>query len=256
MRNGPLCGYYPRCEESGLISPKIRPSQELESRCMSDPTRDLFDEWAKAGRGEGMEEGHFPRAEQALENMPVMPGDHVLDLGCGNGWATRWLRQCVGEDGKAVGIDLAPEMIALAQSSVEGVKGIDFIECAFEHLPFPDGTIDHAFSMEALYYAPDTKIALKEIARVIRPEGTLTFCTDFYAENPYCHGWPEMMGIPMIMKSEAGWCEALEQSGFKIVETLKCLDPREVDSEIEAAKAAEIRDFRQNVGSLAILAQK
>jgi arsenite methyltransferase len=227
-----------------------------EGKRMSDPTRDLFDEWAKGGRGEGMEEGHFPRAEQALENIPIMPGEHVLDLGCGNGWATRWLRHCVGEDGKAVGIDLAPEMIELARKSVKDAKGIEFIEGAFESLPFPDGVIDHAFSMEALYYAPETHVALTDIARVIRPEGTLTFCTDFYAENPYCHGWPEMMGIPMIMKSEAGWCQALEEAGFKVLETQRCFDPREVGDDVDASKAADIRDFRENVGSLSILAQK
>ena len=51
---------------------------------MNEATRDLFDEWARKGRGEGMEEGHFPRAEQALENMPVMPGEMIRSVASTN----------------------------------------------------------------------------------------------------------------------------------------------------------------------------
>ncbi len=223
---------------------------------MKNPTRDLFDDWAKKGRGEGMEEGHFPRAEQALENIPIMPGDCVLDLGCGNGWATRWMRQCVGEDGKAIGVDIAPKMIELAARSVGETKGIEFVEGAFEHLPFPDDHVDHAFSMEALYYAPDIAVALADIARVIKVDGTLTFCTDFFTENPHCHNWPEKMHVPMALMSEADWCAALEKAGFKILETMRCLDPRPVDSDAPQEERKAIQDFRENIGSLAILAQK
>ena len=223
---------------------------------MGEATRELFDDWAERGRGEGMEEGHFPRAEQALENMPVMPGDRVVDLGCGNGWASRWLRHCVGDDGQVIGIDFAPKMVALATGHAAGVQGISFLQASFDDLPWEDGEIDHAFSMEALYYADDVNLALREVVRVLRPGGTLTFCTDFYAENPYCHGWQEDMGIPMALKSEQQWCDALKEAGFTATETMRCLDPRPVDEGIEPLERADVEDFRRNVGSLAILATR
>lgn len=219
-----------------------------------DKTRELFNDWARRGRGEGMEAGHYPRAELALENMPVEPGDRVIDLGCGNGWATRWLRQCAGNSGHVAGIDLAPDMIELATKSAGGAEGIDFVEAAFENLPMADNSVDHAFSMEALYYASDVDVALKEIARVLRPGGTLTFCTDFYAENPYCHHWPEMMGVPMALMGEEGWREAMERASFSVSQASRCFDPRHVGGDVDADERAEVEDFRKNVGSLAILA--
>ncbi len=223
---------------------------------MIEKTREIFDDWARRGRDEGMETGHLPRAEQALEMIPLEPGDRALDLGCGNGWATRWLRACLGDAGEAVGVDIAPEMIAKAKALSQGREGIDFVEAAFEELPFEDGAFDHAFSMEALYYAEDLERALVEIARVLAPGGTLCFCTDFYRENPHCHGWPEMMGIPMELLSEAEWRACFEKAGFEFVESLRCLDPRPVAADLPADEREAQREFREEIGALAILVRK
>ena len=70
----------------------------------------LFDDWARRGRAEGMERGHLPRARTALESVAVQPSERVLDLGCGNGWATRLLR---ARAASACGVDAAAEMIAV-----------------------------------------------------------------------------------------------------------------------------------------------
>ena len=215
---------------------------------MSNPTQELFDDWARRGRDSGMEEGHFPRAEQALEMMPVLPGHKVLDLGCGNGWATRWLRQCTGPRGLAMGIDIAPEMIDKACCLSGAAKALDFKVAAFEALPFADASYDHAFSMEALYYAPDLSIALLEIARVLKPQGTLCFCTDFYQENPHCHDWPAAMNIPMQLLSEKGWCQRFEGAGFKVLETMRCLDSRPVDPELGGGGTSCYRGFSPRAG--------
>ena len=50
-----------------------------------------FDRWARDGRGEGMEEGHLAVTRIIVQQMPLLPDSHVLDLGCGTGWATRLL---------------------------------------------------------------------------------------------------------------------------------------------------------------------
>ncbi len=179
-------------------------------------TSALFDDWARQGRAEGMEAGHQPRALAGLEQVPVALGDAILDLGCGNGWATRWLRAAAGEGGSAVGLDAAPEMITRATEASTGLHGLDFRVGAFGTLPWDDGSFQHAWSFEALYYAPDLDVALAEIHRVVTPGGTLTIGTDFYEEHEESRGWPAMMGIPMELLSADGWQARLEGSGFAI----------------------------------------
>jgi len=216
-------------------------------------TADLFDDWARRGRAEGMERGHQPRAIQALSDMPIALGDKLLDLGCGNGWATRWMKDKAGKFGAAVGVDAAPEMVARATELHANQYGLSFRQASFDALVWKDAFFDHAFSMEALYYAADVGAALREIHRVLKPGGTLTVCTDFYEENPHCHGWPAMMGIPMTLWSEARWGSELEAAGFTVERSWRCLDPRPVADDAEDAAAT--RDFRQNIGSLAVRAR-
>ena len=60
---------------------------------MTNPAADVFDQWAREGKDAGMEEGHSDVVRQVMETMDVRAGDQILDLGCGNGWATRLLAQ-------------------------------------------------------------------------------------------------------------------------------------------------------------------
>jgi len=217
-------------------------------------TAELFDKWALNGRAEGMERGHQVRAVQALEAMPIKLDDKLLDLGCGNGWASRWLRKKTGRFGFVAGVDASAEMIRLAKQVSGARNSVQFRRAFFEDLAWSDGFFDHAFSMEALYYSPDLPLALKSIARVLRIGGSLTVCIDFYEENPHCHGWQEMMGVPMHLLSEAQWTGLLADAGLKLESAWRCYDSRPVDAE----KSAEERDaeehFRSQVGSLAMRA--
>jgi ubiquinone/menaquinone biosynthesis C-methylase UbiE len=213
-------------------------------------TEITFDNWAKRGRAEGMETGHQPRAIQALQRIPLTPGQQVLDVGCGNGWATRWLRAQLGADGVAVGIDFSAEMIALSNTQL--TSGLSFSRSAFENLPFETGAFDHIFSMEAIYYAVDLSSALNELARVHRPGGTLTLCIDFYEENPYSADWPDMLNVPMVRLSELGWRDAVAQAGYENIHTCRCFDPRPVTPSGSQDEDAAAEHFRREIGSLAI----
>lgn len=223
---------------------------------MIEETRDVFDDWARRGRDRGMEEGHRPRALQALDLLPVVDGEAAIDLGCGNGWATRELRGRLGSRGRAVGVDLAPEMLRKARALSAGREGLDFVEADFEALPFLDGQFALAFSMEALYYAADLDRALAEILRVLRPGGRFAFCSDFYLENPCCHDWPERLGIPMELLAEDGWRRRFEAAGFRVVESRRCLDPRPLADDLPPTEAEAERRFREEIGALAILVER
>jgi len=215
---------------------------------MGRATNEVFDDWARRGRAAGMERGHFVRGVQALQAIPLQRGAASLDLGCGNGWAARWLAERTG--GPSFGVDAAAEMVA--EAARVGGEGSSFARAAFEALPFADGGFSQVFSMEALYYADQLDVALCEARRVLRSQGTLTVCTDFFVENPHCHDWPEKMHIPMTLLTEVAWAEAFERAGFSEVTTFRCLDGRPVDPELPEAQRRSQRHFREQVGALAI----
>src|SRR6187401_116127 len=70
-----------------------------------------FNRWALAGEGPKMENHHLDITEKTLRLMDLRPGERVLDLGCGSGWATRLLSRLVGDGpegfGQVVGLDVS-----------------------------------------------------------------------------------------------------------------------------------------------------
>ena len=103
------------------------------------------------------------------------PGEHVLALGCGAGVDTLVAATLVGADGRAVGIDLVPEMLALGRAAraAGGFPAAEFREGSIEALPLPDASVDLAISNGVLNLVPDKLRAFREIARVLRPGGIL-----------------------------------------------------------------------------------
>src|ERR1700682_5798114 len=83
-----------------------------------------FNRWAAAGEGEKMERHHLDIAEKTIRLMNLRPGERVLDLGCGSGWATRLLARLVGDGpegfGQVVGVDVSDEMVREGGHASEG----------------------------------------------------------------------------------------------------------------------------------------
>jgi len=193
---------------------------------MSDDAIHVFGQWAERGRAEPMGRSHAPRAMAALEKLPVQSGQRVLDLGCGEGWAARELAARVAPDGEAVGVDGSEAMLSRARFTPRPC--LSYVHGRLLALPFADGTFDHAFSMEALYYVPLDE-ALAEVARVLRSGGWLAACTDFYEEHAACHAWPEELGLSMDLRSTSGWVDAVRGAGFDQVRSQRLPDPGKPD---------------------------
>jgi predicted TPR repeat methyltransferase len=98
----------------------------------------------------------------------------ALDLGCGTGLAAREFANNVDE---FVGIDLSPGMIAKAQA-IGLYKRLDVADMVQGLANEPDASFDLALSADAIIYLPDLAPALKEIARVLRPNGLVAFTTE------------------------------------------------------------------------------
>src|SRR5271163_3269891 len=92
--------------------------------------RDEFNQWAEQGKGEEMEAHHISITEQTLALMNLKPGDRVLDLGCGAGWASRLMAKSVANGDKAgqvVGLDVADEMIRRARAGSVDHDNVMFV---------------------------------------------------------------------------------------------------------------------------------
>lgn len=187
--------------------------------------RDIFDDWARRGRAEGMEAGHAFSARRAFARLELRAGGHYLDVGCGNGYTVRWAADVVGPQGRAVGLDVSPEMVARARTQSQGRKNVQFDASTFPDHALPHGAFDGIFSMEVLYYLPDVAAALAEIRRLLKPGGRFACIVDYYRENEASHGWPEDLGCAMNLLSMAGWRGAFEGAGLEVLEQQTLLQP-------------------------------
>jgi len=193
---------------------------------------DAFDQWAEQGKDRGMEQRHWHTAKHALGRMPVEDGDVVLDLGCGSGYAARALRAAAGA-GRAYGLDRSPQMARNAREYTDDAA-VGFLVGDFQHLPFGTDSVDHAFSMEAIYYALDPVEALSELRRVLRSGGTFYCAVDYVADNPHTAEWDEYVDVAMTRWSRAEYRDAFREAGFHVAEQEAI-----PDEEVEIPPAAE-----------------
>ena len=200
--------------------------------------REEFDAWAAEGRDRGMEDRHWHTAKHVLARMPVEAGDTVLDLGCGSGYAARALRDAK-DAGRAYGLDGSPEMVRNAREYTDD-GDVGFLIGDFGELPFADDSVDHAFSMEAFYYAADPHHTLEELARILRPGGTFYCAVNYYEENVHSHDWQETIGVEMTRWSRAAYREALRDAGLHVAEQDNVPDR---ETEIPPAEAFPTDDW-------------
>jgi arsenite methyltransferase len=105
----------------------------------------------------------------------ALPGETVLDLGCGAGTDLLIAAQMVGPEGRVIGVDMTPSMLDRARRSAEemGLAGVELHQALIESLPVPDASIDLVTSNGVIDLVPDKDAALDEIDRVLRPGGRL-----------------------------------------------------------------------------------
>jgi len=101
------------------------------------------------------------------------PGDVVLDLGSGGGIDVLLSAKRVGSTGKAYGLDMTDEMLALANENKRkaGVENVEFLKGEIEHIPLPDASVDVIISNCVINLSADKDAVLREAYRVLKPGG-------------------------------------------------------------------------------------
>ena len=105
----------------------------------------------------------------------LRPGEYVLDLGSGGGIDVLLSARRVGPTGKAYGLDMTDEMLALARENQRksGVENVEFLKGEIEHIPLPDASVDVIISNCVINLSADKDRVLREAFRVLRPGGRL-----------------------------------------------------------------------------------
>ncbi len=103
------------------------------------------------------------------------PGEVVVDLGCGGGIDTILAALAVAPDGRAIGLDMLPEMLAVAarHAAEAQVTNVEWVQGEIEAIPLPDASADVAISNGVINLSPRKSRAFAEIYRILRSGGRM-----------------------------------------------------------------------------------
>jgi arsenite methyltransferase len=164
------------------------------------------------------------------------PGDVVLDLGSGGGIDVLLSARRVGPSGKAYGLDMTDEMLALARENQQkaGVQNVEFLKGEIEHIPLPDNSVDVIISNCVINLSGDKDQVLREAYRVLKPGGRLAV-SDVVTKGHV----PEEIRQSMLL-----WvgciAGALEDSDYRSTLTAAGFD----SIEIEPTRIYDVNDAR------------
>jgi arsenite methyltransferase len=156
-------------------------------------------------------------------------GETVLDLGSGAGIDALLAARAVGPQGRVIGVDMTPDMLARARRNAALAKAwnVEFREGRLEALPVVDASIDAVTSNCVINLVPDKAVVFREIARVLRPSGRLVV-SDIVLERPL----PAAIGADLLAWAgcvagamvRADYFALLAEAGFAHIEVLRDID--------------------------------
>jgi ubiquinone/menaquinone biosynthesis C-methylase UbiE len=133
------------------------------------------------------------RRAHVREAVGAQPRERILDVGCGPGFYVAELLDEVGAEGSVLGVDVSPQMLAIAAKRCEGRANVEFREGPATKLPVEDASVDAALSVQVLEYVADTGAALAEIHRAVRPGGRVVLWDVDWGTL----SWPRTLGTQL-----------------------------------------------------------
>src|ERR1700741_5599316 len=221
-----------------------------------------FNRWAAEGEGEKMERHHLDITEKTIRLMNLRPGERVLDLGSGSGWATRLLARLVGEGpegfGQVGGLDVSDEMVRQAREASREFDNILYVWGSAQQIPWEENFFDKVLSVESFYYYPDQDRALMDLFRVMAPRGRLFILINLYEDNPYSLQWVDKLKVPVHVRSAAEDLDLLKKHAFEDVQALRIPDDTPTPEDYQPPWFNSLDDLRafKREGALLLMASK
>ena len=204
--------------------------------CCDPITTNLYDEAEKSGLP-----ANAVLASLGCGNptalIELKPGETVLDLGSGGGIDVLLSAKRVGPAGKAYGLDMTDDMLALARENQRqaGVENVEFLKGEIEDIPVPDNSVDVVISNCVINLSADKGRVLREAFRVLRPGGRFAV-SDVVARGEV----PEP-----VRRSMALWvgciAGALEENDY----TAKLAQAGFTSISVEPTRVYDVEDARQ-----------
>jgi arsenite methyltransferase len=183
-----------------------------------------------------------------LAHLELAPGETVLDLGSGAGIDALIAARAVGPEGRVIGVDMTPEMLAAARANAAGAPQVEFREGRLERLPVDDASVDAVTSNCVINLVPDKRAVFAEIARVLRPGGRLVVSDIVLdGELPTAVRDSVMAYVGCVAGAERRetYFRMLADVGLGELEVLKDIDFLET---IEKASPAEVLSLTESAG--------
>jgi SAM-dependent methyltransferase len=213
-------------------------------------------EWAR--RVEALDRQLAPAGAVGLAALAPRPGERILDLGCGAGATTARIVKAVGPEGAVTGIDISPDLLAVARAR-PGNQAATFLEGDAQDWDFAAGTYDALFSRFGCMFFADPPAAYANLRRALQPGArvVLTVWRDLGA-NPWA-ALPAAVGAEVLGPAEPAtpgapgpfaWADPmifrriLEGAGFSGVEW------REEPITLQIGEAGEARPVERAVAML------
>jgi ubiquinone/menaquinone biosynthesis C-methylase UbiE len=156
-----------------LVNERVSPVEpltdppKLKAQAAYNAASDHFDDvplgfWAHTGH-------------QTVEQLALLAGASVLDVGCGTGASAIPAALAVGNTGSVIGLDLADRLLSRAREKARnlGLSNLEFIQADMEKAGFPDNSFDAVISVFSIFFVPDMVKQVAELWRMVKPGGQL-----------------------------------------------------------------------------------
>jgi SAM-dependent methyltransferase len=182
-----------------------------------------------------------------LQHLDLTTGERVLDLGSGAGVDALIAARQVGPNGRVIGVDMTPEMLAAARrnAAAAGADWVEFREGRLESLPLEDGSVDAVTSNCVINLVPDKAAVFREVARVLRPGGRLVV-SDIVLDGdlPAAVRDNVMAYVGCVAGAErrAAYLSMLAAAGLGDLEVIKDVDFLEITDKASPAEVLSLID--------------
>ena len=166
-----------------------------------------------------MNKSHESMARWGVSHFEIKEDDKILDIGCGGGKNIQRFAEQISDNGRVVGIDYSEvsveKSIELNRKSIE--KGnVNVLQASVSDMPFYDETFNIVTGFETIYFWPDFISDLREVNRVLKPNGLVFFCNEAVYREGEMEKYDDLVELlDMKIYSEDVLRQSLEKTGFK-----------------------------------------